>query len=221
MWRDICGYEGYYQVSDDGRVRTLERYINRGDIIQLRRERAARCYVNQDGYLKVRLNKNGNTKEYFVHRLVAQAFIPNDECKPEVNHINANRTDNRKENLEWVSRQENIQHTINMGHHVSQICDFSGSNNPNYGNHVLKQYYADNPEMAKRLVRIGKANGRAKKVDLIIDGCTYSFDTIKDSAVFLREILNGKYSHSTLSSHISKAAITGEYIEGYIQAKYR
>lgn len=220
MWRDVCGYEGYYQVSDDGKVRTLERYINRNGVMQLRHARPTRCYKNRDGYVKVKLNKDGHSREFFVHRLVAQAFIPNEECKAEVNHINANRADNRKENLEWVSRQENVQHTLNAGRHVSQICDFSGSKNPNYENHALREYYMNNPDMIRKLVRIGKANGMAKQIEIIVKDDTYSFDTIKDGAAFLYGLLDGKYARSTLSSKIGRAIQTGDKIDKYIEVRF-
>lgn len=97
-WKDIDGYDGLYQVSDLGRVRSLKF----GNV------RVLRAYKDKDGYLKLYLYKDGKRKPFLVHRLVVQAFIPNySDSKNEVNHINEVKTDNRATNLEWCDRQYN------------------------------------------------------------------------------------------------------------------
>jgi len=118
IWKDIKGFEGYYQVSDNGRVKGLDRTIKmksrtgtpflypmKGKVLSESRHR--------DGYAKVCLYRVA-VKTFQVHRLVAQAFIPNPDNKPEVNHINGIKDDNRRENLEWSTKLENHLHAVNV-----------------------------------------------------------------------------------------------------------
>ena len=106
QWRDIDGYDGMYQVSDLGRVRS--RYSGEWKVMKQRK--------NRKGYLRLDLSRDGNRKNASVHRLVAQAFIPNnDDNKTQINHINEVKTDNRVYNLEWCTAQYNS--TYNDIHH--------------------------------------------------------------------------------------------------------
>jgi hypothetical protein len=107
IWKSVSGYEGRYEVSSNGKVKSVERYKNdRGRNIKVE-EKLLCQQKTRDGYLQVYLSKNGVTKGLRVHRLVALAFIPNPNKKQEVNHINEIKTDNRVCNLEWVTRVEN------------------------------------------------------------------------------------------------------------------
>lgn len=97
IWKDCKGYEGNYQISNTGRL------------FNVRTQHYIKFSNHKNGYKVANLTaKNGKRKKEYQHRLVALAFIDNPNNYPEVNHINAIRDDNRVENLEWVSRQENI-----------------------------------------------------------------------------------------------------------------
>lgn len=111
-WRDVVGHEGIYQVSSFGNIRRTSTGKN------LSMEK------NTHGYHRVCLSKNGYYKRYRVHRLVALAFIPNSERKETVNHINGIKTDNRVDNLEWLTMRENFDHAVEMG------LSTHGSRNP-------------------------------------------------------------------------------------------
>lgn len=105
-WKDIEGYDGMYQVSDLGRVRSLK----------FGKTRVLKQGKNENGYLFVNLHRDGKQKNFLVHRLVAQAFIPNsDESKTQINHINEIKSDNRFWNLEYCTQQYNV--TYNDLHH--------------------------------------------------------------------------------------------------------
>ena len=100
IWKPIKGYEGLYEVSDQGRVKSLN-YLHTGQ------ERILSQNKTPDDYLQVMLYKNSEQKKLLVHRLVAEAFVPNPENKPTVNHINEDKHDNRAVNLNWMTRKEN------------------------------------------------------------------------------------------------------------------
>lgn len=116
IWKDIEGYEGYYQVSNLGRVRSLEHYrkTDRGGYIQKGRILKQEIMKGK-GYCQVSLSKKGKTKKFRVHRLVLEAFVLNPMNKPYVNHINAIRNDNRVDNLEWCTQSENVKHAYKLG----------------------------------------------------------------------------------------------------------
>lgn len=110
-WLPVAGFEGYYEVSDQGRVRSVDRVVTFKDGVTKRATRGKlltlSAWNGAGNYLSVPLCKGGKTKKYGVHRLVATAFIPNPDNLPEVNHKDENKNNNRVENLEWCDRQYN------------------------------------------------------------------------------------------------------------------
>lgn len=106
IWKDIKGFEGLYQISNLGRVKSLPKYIYSRGYPQLRKEKLLKpCYVGKyRNYLAVRLNDN---IQYKIHRLVAEAFIPNPNNLPQVDHIDDNKENNRVENLQWITNEDN------------------------------------------------------------------------------------------------------------------
>lgn len=111
VWEDIIGYENLYQVSNRGRIKSLTKKVkgSRGQTI-IRKEIYRKLKTTPFGYSTIQLHKEGLTKMFFVHRLVAQAFIPNFNNKPFINHKNGVKTCNDVSNLEWVTSSENMRH---------------------------------------------------------------------------------------------------------------
>ena len=124
IWKDIKGYEGMYQISNYGRVKGLERWTHfkNGKKPRLEPERILKFKKHHKGYLKAQLRKEDKMKSYFIHRLVAQAFIPNPEEKSQVNHIDGDKTNNHVSNLEWNTQSENLRHSYHvLGSHKKSV----------------------------------------------------------------------------------------------------
>lgn len=117
-WKDIAGYEGLYQISSIGRVKRVERIYTQLNGLtgklntKTLPEIIMKPFEDEDGYLRISLIKDGSRKKHFVHRLVCLNFIPNPENKPEVNHKEGDKKDNRVEMLEWNTTSENQIHAI-------------------------------------------------------------------------------------------------------------
>lgn len=104
VYKQIIGYEGLYEVSNLGNVKSLN-YLHTGQ------EKLLSPGIYTNGYLYVVLSKNGEVKQYLIHRLVAQAFLPNPNNYPQVNHKDENKLNNNVENLEWCTAQYNNEYS--------------------------------------------------------------------------------------------------------------
>lgn len=141
IWKDIPEYEGLYQISNYGKVMSL-------NYNHTKQNRELLTNENTDGYLSVALCKNNKIKRYRINRLVAQAFIPNPNNKPQVNHIDGNKKNNFISNLEWCTASENQIHSYKNGLHkilkgeMSHRYGLLGSLNPT--SKKVAQYDIDN-----------------------------------------------------------------------------
>lgn len=143
IWKDIKGFEGYYQISNLGRAKALERKVKNGNRIIIRKGHILKQY-KRGKYYSVNLNKNGINKLYTVHRLVAEAFIPNPENKPTVNHKNPvtdDLCDNTVENLEWATYSENNKYAYKIGNNIPNYSQKGRTGK--LSNHCKKIYQID------------------------------------------------------------------------------
>ena len=115
-WKEIKGYEGSYEVSNLGEVRSMDRNIkySNGTIVPYK-GKLKKQSIDKYGYAYVGLYLNQNHKQGMIHRLVANAFIDNIDNKPQINHIDGNKLNNHVDNLEWVTAQENLTHAVDIG----------------------------------------------------------------------------------------------------------
>ena len=146
-----------YIISNFGDVKGISReIIDTNGKKKIRKQRVMTQMENKDGYLTVKLSKNGHSKRYPVHVLVAKTFIDDRQYKDgwEVNHIDMNRKNNRVDNLEWLTHKQNIEHSVKYGKYKRY-----GSRNSNYKNDTLKKYFAEHPEAKKKQSRSGSQNG--------------------------------------------------------------
>lgn len=113
IYKDVVGYEGLYEVSTHGIVRSVDRRVAlRGNLMQLKKGKALKPAKDKLGYLNCALSKFNKLKSFKVHRLVAIAFLPNPYNLPEVNHLDCNKLNNHVSNLEWCDRLHNMRHAF-------------------------------------------------------------------------------------------------------------
>lgn len=114
IWKDIPNYEGLYQASNFGRIKSIQ-YFNHTNNKIYPRDKILKPILNEKGYCRVDLSKSGKSKRHRVHRLVAKTFLPNPYNLLEVNHIDGNKQNNNVNNLEWCSRSYNMKEAYKLG----------------------------------------------------------------------------------------------------------
>lgn len=117
IWKDIFNYEGFYQVSNLGRVRGLDRYVYNpsGKCKMKVKGRLLKLHIDTSGYKKITLKRDGFAKNKRVHRLVAETFLDNPNDLKQVNHIDGDKLNNAVSNLEFCTAKDNFEHAIEMG----------------------------------------------------------------------------------------------------------
>lgn len=208
QWKDIQGWEDYYQISNLGCVRGKDRYVDWMNTKRFIKGEPLVPVLNTDGYYGVKLTRNNCATSYKIHRLVAEAFLDNPLSLPEVNHIDCNRTNNCLNNLEWITHNDNVAHSASKGKYKHY-----GKDNGNYGKHTLKYIYSMNPELAKeKLSRPRSRNGRAKTLILldINHDEIFRFDWIGGCAEYLKDNYYTNATIDSIRSRITMSIKTGE-----------
>lgn len=114
IWKPIKGYEGYYEISNKSRVRSVERQVNHQYGTRTVKEKIIKGSLGKRGYLEVSLCKGSTKRHYTLHKLVMEHFVPNPENKPCIDHIDGNKLNNQIENLRWVTYKENTNNPITL-----------------------------------------------------------------------------------------------------------
>ena len=162
IWKPIKDYEGLYEVSNLGRVKSLN-YRKTG------KEKILKNIECNNGYLKVGLIKFGKCKMCSIHRLVAEAFIPNPEDKPCIDHINTIKNDNRVENLRWVTHKENNNNPLTKKKYSENHREQAGENNPMYGrtgenHHMYGKHHSEETKNKMSESHKGKINNKPRRI---------------------------------------------------------
>lgn len=184
IYKDIIGYEGMYQISNMGNVKSLDRYDNKGRVVH------GRILVHKKdggGYHQVCLTKGGTRRYPKIHRLVCEAFLPNPEKKPTVNHKDENKDNNRLDNLEWATYAENAH----------------------YGTRIERCYsHRDYQKIGKKIAKAYRDKGRCRS----IVKCDINGVPLKEYAA----IVDASKDISAPTSSIHYAIVNKNVYKGFI-----
>ena len=125
IWKDVIGYEKYYQISNFGNLRSKDRESKNGKGVIIIKQKNLKPQPNSSGYLRFSLKCNNIERKIFIHRMVALAFVENSDNKPQVNHKDSNYLNNHSDNLEWVTIRENFDHAYKKGRFVEAFRKFA------------------------------------------------------------------------------------------------
>ena len=189
IWKPVVGYEGFYEISSMGRLRSVDRIIiDINGRASLLKGKLVVLTHSLDGYLKVLLSKNGKQRSFKIHRLVAMAFIPNPEGKKFVDHINAIRDDNRVENLRWVTAKENSRNPVTVENtRIATTKEFGSGWKIIEARNRNKSVHAEVPVL--QLTTNGTVVGRYRSI------ASASEETGIDRTTIVGA-LNGRYRHA-------------------------
>lgn len=151
IWRPIVGYEGLYEVSSYGRVRSLDKYVkSKSESYRLIKGKILIGSITKDGYARCLIRVNGVGRSYFVHKLVADAFLSNPDNLPEVNHRDEDKINNRVDNLEWCDHKYNMNYGTRQERFRNTMLEkghWTGLSKEEY----MKKYYQENREKKREL----------------------------------------------------------------------
>jgi hypothetical protein len=147
-WKEIKGYEGFYKVSNLGRVKSLERKVWSGNVFYKRKEQLLKPYILNTGYYAVDLYVNKRKRKATIHRLVAESFLENKMRLHEVDHINREKTDNRLSNLRWCSRSDNSR---NCKRHEKSETKYIGA-------YMNRKKWISQIRIKGKLIQLGRFN---------------------------------------------------------------
>lgn len=160
MWKDIIGYEDAYEISDSAEVRSKDRLcVDSLGRKRFRKGQKLNPDIAPNGYYRITLAKNGKKRQVYLHRLMAEYFIPNPLNLPQVNHKDGNKLNCSLDNLEWVSVQENVIHAYKNGL-INHIC---GEEHPNYGRCGRES------KRAKKILATNVITGESKIYEAIVE----------------------------------------------------
>lgn len=188
IWKDIKGYEGCYQISNTGKVKSLARMrLSKGGSLAPVKERILKLKTSKGGYLVVHLRNEDKQSHPSIHRLVAEAFIPNPDNKPTVNHIDGNKQNNNVENLEWSTHSEQMNHAV-----ANNLLEVRGS--PKYSKAFKKEvldYYNSHDVSITSLSKIFNISERTAG-RIVNDGVKPRVTTriLKDGTRIVEDILS-------------------------------
>lgn len=192
QWKDIEGYEGKYQVSSVGRVRSLN-YRGNGEV------RVLKLKKGKKGYLRVILCKDREIKTYLVHRLVAEAFVenPDTENKKCVDHIDTDRMNNFYKNLRWCTQRENCNNELSKRHYSeARKGKRCGENNSFYGKHHSEEARRKMSESKK-----GENSSLSKRVEIFKNGASLGvFSCVRELERQSEELFRTKLFHASISA---------------------